>query len=133
MRKLIVAVAALMAMLTSSFAFAQSDFPVQTQTYAEEFSDGIHWIVKVHFRGRNVFVDIGSACPISNSEAAGVLGGSPDNWKLLPGTDGTGWKYEGSSPISPVVPFGKMDAPTGSYFAGQTVPPTSVATFWCRG
>lgn len=111
------------------------DFPVKTQQYADpRFADGWHWIYKASYRGTDVFIDMGPACPNSPMEAAGVLGGDPNAWSLLPATNGTGWKYNNGPQFSAIVPFGKIDHPVGTSTQGQTIPgTTTVATFWCNG
>lgn len=73
-----------------------------------------------------------SACPISPAQAATLAGGNAGSWSLLPGSEGTGWHYEGAETTLTAPMFGKLDAPSGTFRNGQTTK-TIIATFWCNG
>lgn len=71
-------------------------------------------------------------CPTSQEDAA-QIGGKPEFWKVLPGTNGLGWKFEADKAYELRAPhFGKLDHPAGTARRGELVN-TQFATFWCEG
>lgn len=79
-------------------------------------------------------------CPTSPSEVADLIGGDASSWSLLPGTNGTGWKYAtGSDAVTMTAPsFGRVDywnstSPNLSIRNGQQALNVTEATFWCGG
>jgi hypothetical protein len=72
-------------------------------------------------------------CPRNEAQASSLLGGV--GWKLMPNTDGTGWKYgPGAAPATITAPnFGRVDYVGGSLRNGQNASGVTDATFWCAG